>query len=312
MRIVSLDEIRRTLDIDDALAAVAEGFRAFSTGRARLTQVGHLAFPLAAGDCHVKGASIDGSDLFVVKVATGFSRNPERGLSSSNGFMAVLSAETGAPLALLLDEGYLTDMRTAMAGAIAANRILRPGSSTIGVVGTGIQADLQARLIARTTGIKTILLWGRNRDHADRLARKLDADGFSASVAPSIEQLCADASLIVTTTPATAPIVRADMVPVGSRIIAVGADAPGKQELDTALVGRAELIVVDSREQCVDHGEAGWAVRAGLISATQLVELGVLLADDVPIKDDATVIVDLTGLGIQDLQIASSVWRRLA
>ena len=144
MRVVSLPEILAALDEDAALAAVAEGFRRYSAGQVQVAAVGHLAFADPPGDCHIKSAHLAGDDVFVVKLATSFYRNPERGLSSSNGFMAVISAETGEILALLHDQGQLTDRRTAMAGAIAARAIARPGSATLGVVGAGIQARLQA------------------------------------------------------------------------------------------------------------------------------------------------------------------------
>jgi len=156
MRVVELPEILAALDEDAALAAVEAGFRRYSAGEVQVTAVGHLGFADPPGDCHVKGAHIAGDDVFVVKLATSFYRNSERGLSSSNGFMAVISAGTGEILAVLHDKGQLTDRRTAMAGAIAARAIARPGSTTLGIVGAGIQARLQAQLIARLLGLRIV------------------------------------------------------------------------------------------------------------------------------------------------------------
>jgi ornithine cyclodeaminase len=313
MRIISLADIKAALDEEDAIAAVAEGFRRYSAGEVQLSAVGHLGFADAGGDCHVKGAYIEGDDVFVVKLATGFYRNPERGMASCNGFMAVVSAKTGEPLALLADEGYLTDLRTAMAGAIAARRILRPGSSTLGVVGTGGQAELQARFIAKACGLETIRIWGRDPDASRRVAAGLRDAGFNAHAESALGALCAASGLIVTTTPSTEPLIMAGMVEAGARIVAVGADSPGKCELDPGLVAKAGLIVVDSRQQCIDHGEIQRAAAAGLIDPGALVELGTLLADSGrPIDAEAIVIVDLTGLGVQDAQIAKSVWRQLS
>ena len=312
MKIISLEQIRAALDVDAAIEAVADGFRAHSSGTVQLSAVGHLAFPDVHGDCHIKAATIAGSSVFAVKVATGFYNNAARGLPTSNGFVAVLDTHTGAPLALLMDEGWLTDMRTAMAGAVAARRIAPARSGPVGVVGTGIQAGMQARMIARATGRREILIWGRSHEKAVMLADSLTHDGFSTAVADDLHQLCAASAIIVTTTPSREPLITTQMLPRGCRVIAVGADAPGKVELEAAVLGAADLVVVDSVEQCVSHGETSWAVAAGLLDVAQLVQLGHLISDDRIIGPNDTVIVDLTGLGVQDLQIARCVWDRLA
>jgi len=304
MNVFGLFDIRRALDEDAALAAVEDGFRQFSAGAAQITAVGHLSFASPPGDCHVKAAAITGRDEFVIKVATGFYGNADGGLPSSNGFMAVMSSHTGEVLALLHDEGYLTNQRTAMAGAIAARAIARPDSLTVGVVGAGTQARLQAKLVARVLQIDTTLFWSRRAERAAALAQELGGQSTS------LNELCARADLIVTTTPSTQPLVTLDMIRPGTRIVAVGADSPGKQELQTELVARAR-IVVDSRQQCIDHGEAGWAVRAGLVDSASLIELGSLLRCPAEFSPHEIVVADLTGVAVQDAAIARSVWLRL-
>lgn len=304
MRVVGLAEIRAALDEAAALAAVEEAFRRYSAGGAQVTPVGHLGFSDPPGDCHVKSAAVQGDDVFVIKVATGFYKNPERGLPASNGFMAVMSTRTGEVLALLHDEGYLTDQRTAMAGAIAARAIARAGSRTLGVVGTGVQARLQGKLIARHLRLDRVLVWGRHGGRAGTLAGELGGQ------ATTLQDLCARSDVIVTTTPATEPLLTTDMIQAGARIVAIGADSPGKQELDARILERA-FVVVDSRSQCIDHGEAGWAVRAGLVDEADLVELGALLVSPMSFRDDEIVVADLTGVAVQDVAIARSVWSRL-
>jgi len=304
VRIATLDEIVAALDEDVALAAVESSFRRLYADEAQVAAVGHLAFADPPGDCHVKSAFMAGDDVFVIKVATSFYRNPALGLPSSNGFMAVISARTGETLGLLHDRGYLTDQRTAMAGAIAARAIIRPGSTTLGIVGAGTQARLQARMIARRLGFGTVLIWSRNDRSAAACAAEIGAEVVTLS------ELCSRADLIVTATPSIEPLLNADMIGAGKRIVAVGADSPGKRELDVALFARARVIV-DSRAQCIDHGEAGWAVRAGLIEPAALIELGALLASPIAFADEEIVVADLTGVAIQDVAIAKSVWFRL-
>ena len=305
MRIVELPEIVAALDAAEALATIEEGFRRLHRGRVHLAEVAHLAFDDPPGDCHVKGGHMVDDDLFVFKFATSFYRNPGLGLSSSNGFMIVVCARTGAQLAMLRDEGYLTDMRTALAGAIAARAIARPGTKALGIVGTGIQARMQARAIRRLPGIEALLVHGRDAAKAAALAAELGGE------AVDLADLCAHADLIVTTTPSTIPYLHAEMVRPGTRIVAVGADTPGKQELATELTASAR-IVVDLRAQCVDHGEAGWAVRAGLVAPDALIELGALLEKPIAFADGDIVIADLTGVAVQDIAIARAVWSRLA
>jgi ornithine cyclodeaminase len=304
MRVVELADILAALDEDAAIAAIEAGFKRFSAGKTQVSSVLHLAFGDPPGDCHVKGAAVAGDEVFVVKLATSFYRNPGLNLPSSNGFMAVMDARTGAILALLHDQGHLTDQRTAMAGAIAARSILRSGSNTIGIVGAGTQARLQAKLIKRRLGLQTVLVWARHASRAAALAAELGGE------AVGLPELCARSDLIVTTTPSTEPLLSADMVRPGTRIVAVGADSPGKRELDPTILARARNIV-DSRVQCIDHGEAGWAVRAGLIDPASLLELGELLSAPLAFGPEEIVVADLTGVAIQDFEIAKSVWRRL-
>lgn len=304
MRVIELEEILAVLDEAEALAAVAQGFKRHARGETQVPPPIHLAFTAPPGDCHVKGAAVAGEEVFVLKLATTFYRNPERGLPASNGFMAVISARSGEVLALLHDRGQLTDLRTAMAGAIAARAIARSPCQTLGVVGAGTQARMQAQWIARQLGCQTILIWGRNTDRTAALARELGAEVVE------LPELCARADIIVTTTPSTEPLLSASMVRPGARIVAVGADSPGKRELDVQILARAR-IVVDSRTQCIDHGETGWAVRAGLVSEASLMELGALLEQPVAFAEEETVVADLTGVAIQDFEIARSVWKRL-
>jgi ornithine cyclodeaminase len=174
----------------------------------------------------------------------------------------------------------------------------------LGVVGAGIQAKMQAQQIARVLKPDSIVVWARNAERAQDLATELGGQ------AVSLETLCAQADLIVTTTPSTEILLHDAMIRPGTRIVAVGADAPGKRELDPKTLARA-TVIVDSRVQCIDHGESSWAIEAGLISEDSLIELGTLLTKPIAFDDAQIVIADLTGVALQDLEIARSVWSRL-
>lgn len=310
MQIVSRAQIDATLDLDAAVAAIEQGFIAYSSGRSTVPPVLHLGFAEPPGDCHVKCGHIAGDEEFVVKVATGFYRNPEAGLPSSNGCMLLVSARTGIPVALLQDEGSLTDLRTAIAGLIAAKHLAPCAPVVLGIVGTGIQARLQHKLLMTRFASSPAVVWGRKADQTLRLVRELEAQGYVAHAAESLRELCQQANLIVTTTPSTQPLIAADWVRPGTHITAVGADAPGKQEIDARLFERATVRVVDSMSQCVHHGETAHAIQAGIVGEGSLVELGRLLAEPTlgrTAREQIT-IADLTGVAVQDVRIAQCVW----
>ena len=250
-----------------------------------------------------------GEHVLAVKIATGCPRNAALGFKTGDGMMIVLDAATGAPCALLQDEGYLTDLRTAIAGGLAAALIQPNACEAIGIVGTGIQARLQAELAARLTGVKRIIIWGRDGDKAAALAAVLCDDGLIAKAVVDISALTHRTRLIITATSAQAPLLTRANTLSGMRIVAVGADAPGKQEIETELVAAMDLLVADARSQCLDHGELSWPARAGLIDAVGIAELGSLLAEPQILTSDAAVLVDLTGIGVQDLSIAAAVLR---
>ncbi|MGA0607387.1 hypothetical protein ACO2Q0_15455 [Phenylobacterium sp. VNQ135] len=301
------DAILAAIDPDQAVETIAQAFRDHSAGRVQSIAVGHLRFDRPPGDVHVKGAHIDGRQLFAIKMASSFYENPARGLPSSNGLMLVFDAETGAPLGVLSDDGALTDLRTAVAGGIAARLIAPDETTTIGVVGAGTQAALQARWVKRCTGARDIRIWARSAARAEDLAGRLRAEGEVAHAVEDLAALCSQADLIVTTTPARAPLIGLQAGRPGLRIVAVGADASGKRELAPELVRAADYLFVDSRTQCAAYGDS-----AGVAPPGGMTEIGEALAQPpARLPADAMAIADLTGIGAQDAAIAELAWRSL-
>jgi ornithine cyclodeaminase len=300
MHYFSRPEIEARLDEADAMTRIRDAFVALSHDRAHLAAVGYLEFP-KGGHSHIKSAHVAGQPFFVVKIVNGFPENAGRGLATGQGLIALFDAETGEAAGLLFDEGCLTDIRTGMTGAIAADLICEAGPRTLGIIGSGVQAEMQIRFIRRHLEISELLLWARNGERGAALAARTGARFVSR------ETLCTKADLIVTTTSATEPLLRDAWIRPGTRIIAVGSDSPGKRELEPQTVARARLIV-DSPAQCIAEGETGWAVRAGLVDPDRLIELGDLIAQPRPFGREETVIVDLTGTAVQDHAIASTAW----
>ena len=312
MRILNLKTIQEYLDIPKTIQDIEHGFVCLSQGKATVPPVGHLGFP--KGDCHIKYGYIDGDDYFVIKVASGFYDNVKVGLRNSSGLMLICSARTGYPIALLEDEGHLTDIRTAMAGLIAAKYLAPKKIRGIGIVGTGIQAKLQLEYLKHITQCRKAFVWNHRSDSITDFVRTMTTHGFDITVCDDLEKLAGHVNLIVTTTPSTQALIQYPWINKGTHITAMGADSPGKQELDLVLIQRADVCVVDSKSQCLDHGEIQTAFEQGLIQETDLAELGEVIHD--PSKgrtnDEQITIADLTGVAVQDIKIACSVYEAWA
>ena len=308
MKILTLDQIKSVLPSVDLMGEIESGFIAYSQGRAVVPPVGELVMQDPPGDVHIKYGFLTGDDYYVIKIASGFYENPKLDLPSSNGLMLVFSQKTGALEAVLLDEGYLTDIRTAIAGAIAAKYLAPSSVERIGIVGTGMQARLQLEYLAPVTDCRDGLVWGRSEDKLAAYEQDMTEKGFRVSTTTDAGDIMASCRLIVTTTPATSPILSGQAQP-GTHITAVGSDTHDKQELDAEILSRAELVVADSISQCLERGEIHQALKSNAITEAGLVELGSIIAGDAIGResDDQVTVADLTGVAVQDIQISKAV-----
>lgn len=307
-------EIDAVLPRVDAVTAVADGFVAFSRGDVEVPPVGELLFPEAAGEMHIKYGAIRGDDVCVVKLATGFFNNPGIGLPPFNGCMIVVSQKTGVIEAVLLEEGELTNHRTAAAGAVAAQVLARKNPRAIGIVGTGTQARLQADYLRRVTDCRELVIWGRGPEHAKAAAADIERMGYQVSIAGNLDELCEHARLIVTTTPVEEPLLTLSMVRPGTHITAMGSDTADKNEIAPGVLEAADVVVADSLAQSQHRGEVYQARKAGYLRGRNVVELGAILSGCTPgrTSDDEITVADLTGVAVQDIAIAKAVLRELA
>ncbi|RUR12865.1 Rossmann-fold NAD(P)-binding domain-containing protein [Legionella septentrionalis] len=309
MRIINLHEIKNILKSVDIMTAIEEGFVNYSKGNCVVPPVGELLFKTPPGEVHIKSGYIRGDDYYVIKIASGFYDNQAFNLSSNNGLMLLFSQKTGELLTILLDEGYLTNIRTGIAGAIAA-KYLAPGTvNCIGILGTGTQARLQLSFLRSIMPCSNVLAFGRNYRNLLHLQEDMQKEGFNVQITQVMEKLTAICNLIVTTTPSTLPILFAKNIKPGTHITAIGADTSDKQELDVSIFSVADIVVVDSVAQCVERGNTAHAVRKKIIRAENLVELGQIISGESVgrTNDTQITIADLTGLAIQDLQIAKKI-----
>ncbi|MEW1658865.1 ornithine cyclodeaminase family protein [Streptomyces sp. NPDC093707] len=308
--VFAVADIERAATADLVLDTVRDALTAHAHGRTTVPPPLHLQFPDADGDCHVKAGWVTDAPSFTVKIATGFYRNPRTGLPSNHGLVCVVSARTGQVQAILDDKGLLTAWRTAAAGALTTHAMARPDATTLAVFGTGEQARLQVEWLARLRPISTVLVHGRSEDRARALCGEFTARGLPAR--PASAEEAAGADMVVTTTPAAAPVLDAAHVRDGAHVTGIGTDMPHKNELPPALFGRAALIATDDHEQCLHHGDFGHAVRAGTADSGADTPIGLLFDKPVERPDDAITVGDLTGVGALDAAVASAVLRELS
>lgn len=312
IRIVTEADLREVVQLDLATVDVIEAaFAALVRGDVVMPPILSMALKEAHGEVDVKTAYIPGVDGFAIKVSPGFFDNPKLGLPSLNGLMILLSARTGLVEAVFLDNGYLTDIRTAAAGAVAARHLAPAEVETAGVIGTGVQARLQIQAAHLVRPFRRVLVWGRNPTRAEACAADLrDMLGVDAEVAASPEALVRASQLVVTTTPSREPLIEAAWLHGDLHITAMGSDQPGKTEIAPAALAAAGLYVCDRVSQCETSGEMRGALAAGLWTGGTPRELGEIVVNGLSARPGCT-ICDLTGTGAQDTAIATHVFARL-
>jgi ectoine utilization protein EutC len=307
--LVTETELRRAVPLDlAAVDTVERAFRALHQGGVVMPPVLSMSLPAVNGEVDVKTAWIPGFDGFAIKVSPGFFDNPKRGLPSLNGLMILFAATTGLVEAVFLDNGYLTDIRTAAAGAVAARHMAPETVETAGVLGTGVQARLQLQAARLVRPFTRVLVWGRDPAKAAATALQLAADlGIDAAPERDPARLVERSQLVVTTTPAREPILKADWLHPGLHITAMGSDQAEKNELDPAVLARADTYVCDRAQQAETLGELRAALAARAWTRGAPPELGAVVAGTTPGRPspEAITVCDLTGTGAQDTAIAT-------
>jgi len=313
--VFSEEAVRAAVSHRAALSSAERAFQALARNEVVSPMPMGVEIPEVHGEVHVKGAHIHGSPIFAFKVATGFYGNVELGIPTGSGLVLVFDATTGFPLAVLSDNGYLTDLRTAAAGALAARHLSPNRPLSLAVIGAGVQARFQAELIHRVRDLTQVRVWSRKESSRKRYVAQMSQTlGVHVYEFADVASAVADADLVVTATPSQAPLVLAGMLKPGATVIAVGADGPSKRELATDVITSADKLVCDVTAQCVRLGEIHHAVRSGKLPLDGIyAELGQIVTGDIPGRvGDETIVCDLTGSGAQDAAIAETAWESLS
>jgi ornithine cyclodeaminase len=302
MRVVGPEEIGRSIDFAETIAAMRDAVIAQSRGECDTPMPMHLDLsPGGGGEVHIKSSYRKGGSRFALKVAGSYATRPY-------GSIVLVSVESGETVAYFDDGGYLTDLRTAAVAAMVARELGRD-DHVIGILGTGVQARLQAELHRAVLPLSEVHVWGRNPERAAACAREIGVrlPEVRVVVSPSPAEVAAAARLLVTATAARAPLLSAGALQPGTHVSAVGADSPGKQELDPEILRRAALLLVDSLAQCSRLGELQHAQE----EKSRAIEIGAFCAAPSAYDHAGITVADFTGLGVEDLFIAEACAARL-
>lgn len=307
--ILTEKDLRAVVSLDlSAVNCVEQAFAALATKAVVMPPILRLDIREFRGEVDVKTAYVPGFDGFAIKVSPGFFDNPTLGLPSLNGLMILFSAKTGLVEALLLDNGYLTDVRTAAAGAVAARCLSREDASVAAIFGAGMQAQLQLEALTLVRPIKSARIWARDNAKARKLAGDFALEhGIEVIAMADPQEAMRGADIVVTTTPAEKPILMAEWLEPGQHLTAMGSDAEHKNEIDPVVFGRA-TYVADRITQTRILGELHHAITAGVARPDQqFAELGAVIAGKAKgrASADGITFADLTGTGVQDTAIAN-------
>lgn len=315
--LLSETDLRSLVTLDtETIDCVERAFRALATEAVAMPPILRLDIPQNNGEVDVKTAYLPSFDSFAIKVSPGFFDNPKLGLPSLSGMMMLLSARTGQLEALLLDNGYLTSIRTAAAGAVAARWLARSDARRVAILGAGEQARLQLQALALVRPIAHATVWAQRPEQAAQLAVEMSSRlDIEIDTAADIEQAVARADIVVTTTPSRTPLLHARHLRPGMHVTAMGSDAEHKNEIAPDAIAAATRYVCDRLAQVRVLGELHHAITAGVIAADAVMpELGQVIAGQVDGRrsDDDVTICDLTGTGAQDTAIAQLAFGRAA
>jgi len=273
-----MPEIFNRAQIEDALqhvdvtTAIEQGFVAYSQGRVVVPPVGELVFEDPPGDVHIKYGLIKDDEYFVIKVASGFYGDVDTGLPPYDGLMLVFSQKTARLECILLDECDLTNVRTAAAGAVVAKYLAPSKVERIGVFGAGVQGRMQVEALLPIVDCRDVIVWGTGQEELDAYREAMEAHGLTIQTTQAADEIAATCNLIVTATPSHQPLLSVDQIREGTHITAMGSDTREKIELQPEILGKADLVVADSIEQCRVRGEIFHALETPTLAGARILK----------------------------------------
>lgn len=311
--------ITANVHVRDAISSVEAAFGALAKGKVDVPFPMHIGIdetPTAGpGDCHIKGGYVSGASTWTVKLAcVSFYKNIPNNLPPGGGIFVVMNAETGAPLAIMQENRFLTDIRTGAAGAISVKYLTKPTDKTVGFIGTGAIAKSMARATAAVRPDFEGFAYGHDDAMSKSFCAEMTAElGVPFTVVNSAKELCAKSKVIFTQTPGSETVLERSMLQPGSTVIASGSDQPTKQELPVDLLSNCKYVC-DLVKQVSKVGELRSALAAGAMTEADVhAEIGEIVNGTKTGREgDEIIVSDLTGTGAQDAAIGQVAWEKLS
>lgn len=310
IRILNEKEIRSIVSLDPSvIAAIEAGFSELDKGNALVPPIMMIPVPEKRGEVDIKSAYIKGYDQLAIKVASGFFDNKRLGLPSQSGQMLVVNAATGFLEGILLDNGYLTQVRTGAAGAVAAKYLAPQNADNVGVIGSGVQARFQMVALMQVRPFSTIRMFSLDADEdKDRYVHDMRQQlRVEVIKSPSVEAVVKESAVIVTTTPARQGFIKPEWLHPCLHITAMGSDTEEKQELHADVLTHSDIVACDLKTQSFRLGELRSALAQNLMTEdSAVIELGAIINRKTRgrANDNQVTVCDLTGVGVQDTMIA--------
>jgi len=303
-RLLAASDISKIIDMRDVLEVVEDAFRQYGLGKTIMPPKLYLILDKHSGDFRAMPAYIEGSAG--LKWVSVYPNNPKKGIPTVMAMIIYNDPDTGFPLAIM-DGTEITNYRTGAGGGVAAKYLARPNSKTFGLIGAGQQAKTQLLAVSQLFKLESILVWSHVREEIEKL--KIEHPDLPIKSARIEEAAACD--IVCTTTPVRGFIVKREWISKGAHINAIGADAPGKQELEPAILRDAK-VVVDDIAQATHSGEVNVAIKRGLFKKSEIyATLGEIVTGTKKgrVADEITVF-DSTGLAIQDIATAKMLFEK--
>jgi len=309
--VINKSMVEKHLTMKDAIEAVETAYGEFSAGKTQMPPKKYMYYE--KGDLRTMPATFNERGMTGVKVVNVHPENRRIGLPTVMAVIELVDMETGFPIAII-DGTSVTNMRTGAASGVATKWLARKDSETVAFVGAGVQAWLAWLAIKEVMTPKFVHIWSRTLETSERLKKDIIDEGYTGEVHvfTDLQASLYDADIITTTTPSRTPIVKKEWVKKGAHINAIGADAKGKQELETELTA-SSLVFIDEWEQASHSGEINVPHKAGLIEEMHMTPIGEVINDTAAgrVLDDEITIFDSTGLGLQDIITAWMVYDKV-
>jgi alanine dehydrogenase len=309
---LNINDVKQLLTMKDDLKLVEAAFKEKGLKRVQMPPKPYLFFKKYNGDLRIMPSYLEELDEAGIKLVNVHPDNPEKyKMPTILATILLIDPKTGAPICIM-DGTWITAMRTGAATGVATKYLARKDAKTVGIIGAGYQAPFQLEALCEVRKVESVKIYRRRKEEAAKFAKQMSQKfGVNVEAMDTPEGAVKAVDILVTVTPVRTPVVKNEWVSPGMHINAIGADAPGKQELEPEILKRAK-IVLDDWDQASHSGEINVALEKGIITRENIhAAIGEIVTGAKParVSDDEITVFDSTGLSLQDVITGWHVYR---